>query len=227
MTGMRSRLVRAGCAATSLAVSAVAPPAAWAAGQEAPEVVEGLRLWTTVEEVRAWLMAKDGIESTRMNPQDAKGLASMQVNAVDRANDPRIGGVRAQLWPIFVNGALSGLRVLFKPETQTGATFCTLEGRGAAQRLNAYLAARFGPEKDGSYVRGGLRARLHYRTYDRRAQSISEICDSRGEGGGLAQIELYLIADDDIGFDHDQPDAIDVRRSATGGLVPVSGPATP
>lgn len=225
--GLGSRLVRAVCAAISLAAYAVAPATAWGAGQEAPEVVEGLRLWTTVEEVSAWLMSKDGIGSTRMNPQDAKGRASMQVNAVDRANDPRIGGVRAQLWPIFVDGTLRGLRVLFKPETETGATFCTLEGRGAAQRLNAYLTERYGPERDGSYVRGGLRARLHYRTYDKRAQSISGICDSRGEGPGLAQIELYLIADGDNGFDHDQPDAIDVRRSATGGLVPVLGPATP
>lgn len=62
--GLGSRLVRAVCAAISLAAYAVAPATAWGAGQEAPEVVEGLRLWTTVEEVSAWLMSKDGIGST-------------------------------------------------------------------------------------------------------------------------------------------------------------------
>lgn len=194
---------------------------------QAPEVIEGLRLWSSAEDVGVWLMSKPGIASTRMNPQDAKGRASMQVNPVDRANTPRIAGVRAQLWPVFVAGKLRGLRVLMQAETETGATFCTLDGQGAAQQLNAYLAERFGPEQDGAYSRGGLRARLHYRTYSGPFQSITEICDSRDQGPGGAQIELYLIAEGEEGFSPDQPAVISVRRSATGGLVPVPTSTTP
>lgn len=204
-----------------------AGPAGGADDPQVSEVIEGLRLWSSTEEVGARLMSKPGIASTRMNPQDAKGRASMQVNPVDRANTPRIAGVRAQLWPVFVAGKLRGLRVLMQAETDTGATFCTLDGRGAAQRLNAYLAERFGPEQDGAYSRGGLRARLQYRTYSGPFQSITEICDSRDQGPGGAQIELYLIAEGDEGFAAVQPAVIAVRHSATGGLVPVSASSAP
>lgn len=186
--------------------------------QDAPLLVEGLRLRVSPEDVSGWLLSMPGIESTRMNPPDEKGRASMQVIVVDPNQHPRIAGVRGQLWPIFVDRRLQGLRVLFMPEVATGAIFCTIDGRGAAQRLNAYLTDRFGEEKAGGfYEKGGLRARLIYRISQRRTFT-SDTCEASGQGLGYAHIELYLIADGDNGYVGGRSETIEVSRRPVGAV---------
>lgn len=204
-------------APTERKLQAVAEPPAGI--QDATLLVEGLPLWVSPEAVSAWLSSKAGVVATRLNPPDDKGLSSMQVTVGDPAQAPRIAGVRGQLWPIFLYSKLQGLRVQFMPETDTGAIFCTLDGRSAAQQLNAYLTDRFGAEKTGGYYeRGGLRARLIYRLYDRRT-SISAACDASGQGPGYAHIELYLIAAGDNGYIGGPTETIEVSRAPFGAVA--------